>query len=448
MKHTVRKLLALMMALSLGLIMTGMTALAASAASGAPLKDGDYTVNVQLWHASKDQASMAASCVKETADVTVKNGKATMTVHTQPMSMAGITASMQTMSVKQPNGKMKAADIVEVTDGNPTAFRFEVPSWDEYIVLEVNPKIEIMGNKPMDARLKVDWASAKPAKGTDATTSATAKGTKAADPLSGLLSMLPKPSTPDATSSASKTDANSSATKSSEAVPAEETTKSPVADRLSTLTQKPADKNNLSDGTYTVGVKLWHSEKDQASMAASSLKPEAKVVVQNGTRTMYIYTQPMTMGNITASLQEMKVQMKDGSWKDAQVASKSKDGNPTSFKFTLPHTDEYINVQVNPHVEMMGNRFLDARIKVDWSSLKTTAVTGTEDPNGASTTTATAGTSNTAPASDTETTYDGVRANGVDTGEHTDWAMMAWYAVAVGALTFAVCFAVLKRGLV
>ena len=97
---------------------------------------------------------------------------------------------------------------------------------------------------------------------------------------------------------------------------------------------------------------------------------------------------------------------------------------------------------------MMGNRFLDARIKVDWSSLKTTAVTGTEDPNGASTTTATAGTSNTAPASDTETTYDGVRANGVDTGEHTDWAMMAWYAVAVGALTFAVCFAVLKRGLV
>ncbi|MBR1826925.1 MAG: NEAT domain-containing protein [Clostridia bacterium] len=448
MKHTVRKLLALMMALSLGLIMTGMTALAASAASGAPLKDGDYTVNVQLWHASKDQASMAASCVKETADVTVKNGKATMTVHTQPMSMAGITASMQTMSVKQPNGKMKAADIVEVTDGNPTAFRFEVPSWDEYIVLEVNPKIEIMGNKPMDARLKVDWASAKPAKGTDATTSATAKGTKAADPLSGLLSMLPKPSTPDATSSASKTDANSSATKSSEAVPAEETSKSPVADRLSTLTQKPADKNNLSDGTYTVGVKLWHSEKDQASMAASSLKPEAKIVVENGNATMYIYTQPMTMGNITASLQEMKVQMKDGSWKDASVSSTSKDGNPTSFKFTLPHTDEYINVQVNPHVEMMGNRFLDARIKVDWASLKTTAVTGTEDPNGASTTTATAGTSNATTTADTETTYDGVRANGVDTGEHTDWVMMAWYAVAVGALTFAVCFAVLKRGLV
>ena len=404
MKHTVRKLLALMMALSLGLIMTGMTALAASAASGAPLKDGDYTVNVQLWHASKDQASMAASCVKETADVTVKNGKATMTVHTQPMSMAGITASMQTMSVKQPNGKMKAADIVEVTDGNPTAFRFEVPSWDEYIVLEVNPKIEIMGNKPMDARLKVDWASAKPAKGTDATTSATAKGTKAADPLSGLLSMLPKPSTPDATSSASKTDANSSATKSSEAVPAEETSKSPVADRLSTLTQKPADKNNLSDGTYTVGVKLWHSEKDQASMAASSLKPEAKIVVENGNATMYIYTQPMTMGNITASLQEMKVQMKDGSWKDASVSSTSKDGNPTSFKFTLPHTDEYINVQVNPHVEMMGNRFLDARIKVDWASLKTTAVTGTEDPNGASTTTATAGTSNATTTADTETT--------------------------------------------
>lgn len=445
MKHTVRKLLALMMALSLGLIMTGMTALAVSANAAAPLKDGNYTVNVQLWHASKDQASMAASCVKETADVSVKNGKATMTVHTQPMSMAGITASMQTMSVKQPNGSMKAATVVEKSsDGNPTAFRFDVPSYDEYIPLEVNPKIEIMGNKPMDARLKVDWASAKPAKGTDAESSAT----KSSDPLSGLLGMLPKPSTPDATSSASKTDANSSATKKAEETPAEETTKSSVTDRLSTLTQKPVDKNNLSDGTYTVGVKLWHSEKDQASMAASSLKPEAKVVVTNGNPTMYIYTQPMTMGNITASLQEMKVQMKDGSWKDAQVASKSKDGNPTSFKFTLPHTDEYINVQVNPHVEMMGNRFLDARIKVDWSTLKAATATGTEDPNGASTTAATASTSNASASTDTEATYDGVRANGVDTGEHTDWAMMAWYAVAVGALTFAVCFAVLKRGLV
>lgn len=446
MKHTVRKLLALMMALSLGLIMTGMTALAASAASGAPLKDGDYTVNVQLWHASRDQASMAASCVKETADVTVKNGKATMTVHTQPMSMAGITASMQTMSVRQPNGKMKAADIVEVTDGNPTAFRFEVPSWDEYIVLEVNPKIEIMGNKPMDARLKVDWSSAKPVKGSDATTSAT-KSRSTANPLEGLLGMLPKPSTPDATSSAT-TDANSSATKEAEEAPATEATKPSATDRLATLTQRPVNKDDLSDGTYTVGVKLWHSEKDQASMAASSLKPEAKIVVKNGDATMYIYTQPMTMGNITASLQEMKVQMKDGSWKDAQVAARSKDGDPTSFKFTLPSRDEYIAVQVNPHVEMMGNRFLDARIKVDWSTLKTTAVTGTEDPNGNSTTAAVTGSSSVSASADSEPSYDGVRANGVDTGEHTDWAMMAWYAVAVGALTFAVCFAVLKRGLV
>lgn len=446
MKHTVRKLLALLMALSLGLIMTGMTALAASAASGAPLRDGDYTVNVQLWHSSKDQASMAASCVKETADVTVKNGKATMTVHTQPMSMAGITASMQTMSVKQPNGKMKAADVVEVTDGNPTAFRFEVPSWDEYIPLEVNPKIEIMGNKPMDARLKVDWSSAKTAKSSDATSSVT-KSASTANPLEGLLGMLPKPSTPDATSSAT-TDASSSATKKSEEVATDKAAKSSATDHIATLTQRPVNKDDLSDGTYTVGVKLWHSEKDQASMAASSLKPEAKVVVKNGDATMYIYTQPMTMGNITASLQEMKVQMKDGSWKDAQVAARSKDGNPTSFKFTLPSRDEYIAVQVNPHVEMMGNRFLDARIKVDWSSLKATAAIGTEDPNGNTTTTVVTGSSGVSASADTEASYDGVRANGVDTGEHTDWAMMAWYAVAVGALTFAVCFAVLKRGLV
>lgn len=440
MKHLVRKVLTLMMALSLGLVMTGMTALAASANAAAPLKDGNYTVNVQLWHASKDQASMAASCVKDTADVSVKNGKATMTVHTQPMSMAGITASMQTMSVKQSNGTMKAATVVEKSsDGDPTAFRFDVPSYDEYIPVEVNPMIDIMGNKPMDARLKVDWSSAKTAEGTDAESSAT----KSSDLLSSLRGMLP---------TNSKTDTTSSATKKSEEPAAEETTKDTVADRLSTLTQKPVNKNDLADGTYTVGVQLWHSEKDQASMAAVSLKPQAKVVVKNGKATMYIYTRPMTFGNITASLQEMKVQNKDGSWSDAQVASRSSDGNPTSFRFALPSTDEYIPVQVNPHVEMMGNRFLDARIKVDWDSLKATTSTNAEDPNGKDSSEPVV--VNNVPNSDNtatvteSTTLDGTRAAGVDTGEHTDWSMMIWYAVAVGAGTFALCFAVLKRGLI
>ena len=139
--------------------------------------------------------------------------------------------------------------------------------------------------------------------------------------------------------------------------------------------EKPAapevlDKNNLKDGVYEVGVKLWHADKNQPSMAASSLKGNAKIEVKNGVYTMYIYTQPMTMGTITASLQEMKVYANNGSYVNAQVRKTDAQGNPTCFSFRMPHKDKYIKVKVNPHVEMMGNQDLDARLFVDYSKLE------------------------------------------------------------------------------
>ena len=409
-----KKLTALLTALLMAFVMTGLTAIGVSAKSASDLADGTYTVDVALWHSSKDQASMAASCLKDKADLTVKNGKKTMTIHTQPMSMAGITASMQTMDVQQADGSYKAAKVVEKdADGNPTAFTFTVPEDDdEYIDVEVNPMVEMMGNQPMSARIKVDYSTATPAEAKEASPVEEAENA-AADVISSASKLFGNDEDTDATSSASKT--------------AEE----PVA------ASATVNKDNLEDGTYTVGVQLWHAEKDQASMAASSLKPEAKIVVQNGNATMYIYTQPMTMGSITASLQELKVGQPDGSYKDAQVASRSSDGNPTSFRFALPSTDEYIPVQVNPHVEMMGNQFLDARIKVDWSSLKVAADASAEDPNGETTVTT---------ATTSATVNSG--AGNVSTGDESGSGFMGWYAIAIGAMTFALCFAVLKRGLV
>lgn len=130
------------------------------------------------------------------------------------------------------------------------------------------------------------------------------------------------------------------------------------------------DKNNLNDGIYEVSVKLWHAESDKASMAAESFYDTARIVVENGMRTMYIYTKPMTFGRITASLQEMKVADASGNYTDAKVETRDADGNPTCFSFTMSDTEQYITVKVNPHVEMMGNQDLDARILVDYNTLK------------------------------------------------------------------------------
>lgn len=129
------------------------------------------------------------------------------------------------------------------------------------------------------------------------------------------------------------------------------------------------DKDNLPDGTYQVKVYLWHAQNDQASMAAQALLEDARIVVKDGVYTMYIYTQPMSIGAITASLQELQVAQADGSYLDGTVESRDEDGNPTSFSFVMPSTEEYIQVKVNPMVAIMGNQALDARIKVDYSTL-------------------------------------------------------------------------------
>ena len=422
------KALAVLMALSLVMMMTGVTVLAASAKAPSDLKDGTYTVDVALWHSSKDQASMAASCLKDQATLDVKNGKKTMTIYTQPMTMAGITASLQEMQVKQSDGTLKDAKVVEKSsEGNPTAFQFVVPNDDDYIDVEVNPHIELMGNQAMSARIKVDYSTLSETE--DAVSSATERSF-------GGLGFLDKLRQKD-------TDTTSSATKTTEETTAEESTTAAepatVSDSVkNTVSSKGLNKDKLEDGTYTVNVQLWHSEKDQASMANSALKKQAKIVVKNGNATMYIYTQPMTYGSITASLEEMKVERTNGTWETAQVAARSSDGTPTSFKFGLPSTNEYFNVQVNPHVEMMGNQFIDARIKVDWNSLKVASSEGTADPNGASS--SNAGVS----VSGSKSTA----ATGVDTGDHSEYALMGWFSAAFGAFIFALCAIILKKGLV
>ena len=130
------------------------------------------------------------------------------------------------------------------------------------------------------------------------------------------------------------------------------------------------DKNNLADGIYEVPVWLWHATNNTPSMAADSVNSTARIVVKGGTATMYVYTKQMTMGNITASLQEMKVADEQGNYTNASVVSKDANGNPTAFSFTLPHKNEYIKVKVNPHVAIMGNQDIDARLRVDYSGLK------------------------------------------------------------------------------
>ena len=126
----------------------------------------------------------------------------------------------------------------------------------------------------------------------------------------------------------------------------------------------------MVDGTYEVNIALWHSEDDKESMAADAIGKKATIVVENGVKTMHITSGEMSMMGIKASLQELRIADRNGKFTDAKVESRNSEGNPTGFYFAMPHTNEYITVKVNPHLAIMGNKDIGARIKVDYSTLK------------------------------------------------------------------------------
>lgn len=280
------------------------------------LKDGTYDIEVALWHASKDQASMAASIIKS-SQLIVHGTTRQLQITTQPMTMMGMTAELEKLEYETGHGTYATATQ------NDGVFSFDLPTTEMFI----NVKVHYMGHG-QTARLKL----VKVLKNTDSSSSET-------------------PSTPSVPSTPSTDESTTTQ-------PNEETTTAKVLDRFE------------KDGTYRVHVYLWNASQDQPSMAASAIIKEATVIVKDNQATMYINGQKMTMGTISAYLQELKIKQADGSYQKAEIYAKYADGNPQTFMFQLPSGDEMIQVLVNPHVAMMGNTDIEARLKIDYTSLQ------------------------------------------------------------------------------
>lgn len=377
------------------------------------LKDGTYEVSVALWNETKDQASMAASTIGDTATIEVKDGTASMTIQALKAKIMGMGAQLQGMKVFEgtstAEGQNNTEAVAGEADENGTIpYTFTMPHMDEYIYVSVNPGSPM--NTWMSARIKVDWNTLKLIE------EATEPGTDPGDqtnPGEGEGTDQEKPETPSVDKSglqsaydavAAMTQGNYTADSWADFVTARDAAKAILDNKDATADQvTKAIKDlqtakdalaydnilNLADGTYKVPVKLWHETKDQASMAASSVLPEAMITVSGKDIKMNIYTQPMTMGTITASLQTLKVENGTGGYTDAEIVGRSSSGDPNEFSFSLPHAKEYINVLVNPKVAIMGNTDIGARLKVDYSSIAKVENAESDINANATTTTAT-----------------------------------------------------------
>lgn len=127
------------------------------------LEDGVYDVKISMLKAgSSSSLSMANDALEKTAQIEMNNGVGTIYIRTKPMIVGNITASLQTLKYEDSNGNFKLADVTTKSlDGNPTGFSFELPHFDDYVNVKVNPQVAIMGNTDIDATLYIDYSTMK-----------------------------------------------------------------------------------------------------------------------------------------------------------------------------------------------------------------------------------------------------------------------------------------------
>ena len=394
------------------------------------INEGTYTINGSFVKENSDEESMANNALKNIV-VKVSEDQTYVELEVQPMSMYGVTATIDKLEIQSAMGDHYEEAKVLATDENgaPSKFGFVLPLNRTYTTVQFT----YMGTHSAVARLKLDLDSI-----VEVQVDKTALKNKIGEGNYKVKSSYTEESYQAlqvALEHARTVLNNENATQEE----VDQEVKA-VQAAIDNLVARPTSGKALldEDGTYEVPVYLWNASSDKASMAASALKANAIITVKDGKKMMTIYTTQMTMGTISAYLQEFKVKYGD-TYQDIQPASYDENGNPTSFTFELPHTDEYILVKMNPHVAMMGNMDLDARIKVDYDGLK--AINENDNSNSdqkdnqKDQTTDSSNKTDTTTKTDSSTTNDSTsttKASAVDTGDYNSaYVMMALAGLSV-----------------
>ncbi len=136
-----------------------VTALLSVFAVSASAKDSK--VDIKLWHATKDKASMA-QVLGDKATVTEKDGKIYMTVTTKSMEMMGIKGDLTALRVSDGHGGYVDATVTgKDKKGLPTGFTFPVDAKEYktgFIPVQEMSKLSVnvdAMNGWQDARIKI-----------------------------------------------------------------------------------------------------------------------------------------------------------------------------------------------------------------------------------------------------------------------------------------------------
>lgn len=142
----------------------------------------------------------------------------------------------------------------------------------------------------------------------------------------------------------------------------------------STITPPSSSSNLYEDGIYNVSIKVYKTgSSSEVSMANDAIEESAQIKMSNGIGTIYLTTHPMTLMNITSSVLQLGYLDQDGSEQMASITSRTLDGTPTGFSFTLPHFEQYVDIITYLDIPIPGHERMEARLYIDYSTLSATS---------------------------------------------------------------------------
>lgn len=133
----------------------------------------------------------------------------------------------------------------------------------------------------------------------------------------------------------------------------------------------------LEEGYYKIPVNLWHYKEDKESMGSMALTNQAEIHKKDQQTYLYINSKKMEFANILSTLiniyyldEDSKVYKKSKAYDYVVSIPDTNEKFPSMFELPIKENQEYIDVMVDPKVEVMGDQPIKARIKLDYTKLE------------------------------------------------------------------------------
>lgn len=128
---------------------------------------------------------------------------------------------------------------------------------------------------------------------------------------------------------------------------------------------------------YKIPVSLWHFKEDKMSMGNAALSQEAEIHKTKEGTYLYINSKKMEFSNIISTLiniyyldENSKIYKKSKGYDYSISIPDTNEKFPSVFEIPIDNEKEYIDVMVDPKVEVMGDQPILARIKLDYSNMQ------------------------------------------------------------------------------